>query len=272
MAPQDFKAFGKAVRRAVNLQDGARLASLMDASHAPAWASTVPISSWAPTACESFEDVAAAQAACAAHLAAGHAIEAYNALLPSVRQTCDPQRPGLIRILSFAPLLTPSASFPLAILFANPSPQVSAFTTLFRKEDDAWCVAPLHALVGNVRNAADAADRALIASGRKPERLENAGNQLMACFAAANRPGANPDKRKATLRIVNALFRIYFKLNTLRNCKYLIRVVEAKNFLPLSSFATGDVVTYRFFVGRLAVFDEDFVAADRDLSFAFRAW
>ena len=131
-------------------------------------------------------------------------------------------------------------------------------------------VAPLHAIITNTRLVAEKADEELTQKrGKKPEKLENAGNQLMSCFAAANRPQGNPDKRLATLRIVNDLFRIYFKLNTLRNCKYLIRVVEAKKFVPFEYFHAGDRVTYKFFVGRLAVFDENFVEADDHLTYAF---
>lgn len=153
--------------------------------------------------------------------------------------------------------------------YANLTPIVPLFVDYFRQEEETWVVAPLHAIVGNIRRVAELADEELKQKGKKPDKLENAGNQLMSCFAAANRPQGNPEKRLATLRIVNDLFRIYFKLNTLRNCKYLIRVVEAKKFVAFKLFAAGDRVTYKFFIGRLAVFDEDFVDADAHLTYAF---
>mmetsp|Transcript_14482 Transcript_14482/g.41239 ORF Transcript_14482/g.41239 Transcript_14482/m.41239 type:complete len:296 (-) Transcript_14482:59-946(-) len=127
-------------------------------------------------------------------------------------------------------------------------------------------------MVSNLRHCAELADSAIKAAGDervKPDKLENAGNHLMSCFSAANRPQGDPDKRLATLRIVNSLFRIYFKLNTLRNCKYLIRVVDAKKFVAFPHFQAGDRVTYKFFVGRLAVFDENFDEANDHLSYAF---
>ena len=132
---------------------------------------------------------------------------------------------------------------------------------VFRTEEETWVVPPLLMIVTNVRRVA-------FASG-STSTLESAGNVLMSCFAAANRPQGDPDKRLATLRIVNELFRIYFKLNTLRNCKYLIRVVEAKKFVAFHLFQAGERVTYKFFVGRLDVFDENFVDADEHLTYAF---
>lgn len=153
--------------------------------------------------------------------------------------------------------------------YASLVPIVPVFVDVFRKEEEAWLVSPLHSLVHNIRLVAEKADAELDQKGKKPEKLENAGNQLMSCFSAANRPGGSGEKRRATLRIVNELFRIYFRLNTLRNCKYLIRVVDAKNFVPFHQFPSADRVTYKFFVGRLSVFDENFVEADRHLTYAF---
>ena len=146
---------------------------------------------------------------------------------------------------------------------------VQPFIDLFRAEEETWVVNPLHGMVANIRIVAEVADEALKLKGERPEKLENAGNHLMSCFAAANRPQGNPDKRLATLRIVNSLFRIYFKLNTLRNCKYLVRVVDTKKFVAFSNFVAGDRVTYKYFVGRLAVFDENFEDAERHLTYAF---
>ncbi|WZN66280.1 enhanced ethylene response protein 5 [Chloropicon roscoffensis] len=178
---------------------------------------------------DSAAEVAASCAVCARHLLAGDPVQAYDRLALSVQP----------------------------------------FVDLFRTEEQTWVVPPLHAMADNVRLVACSADDAIRSRGGEPDRLENAGNHLMTFFSAANRPQGDPDKRLATLRVVNSLFRIYFALNTLRNCKYLVRVVDAKKFLSFESFACADRVTYKFFVGRLAVYEEDFECADSYLTYAF---
>lgn len=67
------------------------------------------------------------------------------------------------------------------------------------------------------------AEAELTKAGKKAERLNDAGAQLMKCFGAAQQGTNNKQKRLATLAIVNQLFKIYFKLNTLRLCKNVIK-------------------------------------------------
>ena len=147
---------------------------------------------------------------------------------------------------------------------------VQPMLELFREDEEAWLTEPLHALVDTLRFVAEGADAELEARGRKPNRLENAGNHLMTCFSAAHRAQGNRNKRLATLKVANCLFQVYFKLNTLRLCKNIIRAVEARNFVDFNAFPVGQRVTNRFFVGRLSVFDDRFLEADEQLSYAFR--
>ena len=69
----------------------------------------------------------------------------------------------------------------------------------------------------------------------------------------------NKDKKLAALDIVNVSIKAYFRLNTLRLCKNLTRTVESRQFAPWDAFPAAQRVTYRFYVGRLAVFDENYV-------------
>jgi hypothetical protein len=65
------------------------------------------------------------------------------------------------------------------------------------------------------------------------------------------------------------LFKIYFKLNTLHLCKNLIAAVNLPTFPPFESFPTSQRVTYSYYVGRLAVFDDDYARAEQNLAYAF---
>ena len=74
----------------------------------------------------------------------------------------------------------------------------------------------------------------------------------------------------AQLKIVNELFKIYFELNAMHLCKNLINAVNLQTFLPFEeSFPSSEKVTYHFYVGRLAVFDDDYEGASEHLKYAF---
>ena len=58
--------------------------------------------------------------------------------------------------------------------------------------------------------------------------------------------------------------KIYFRLNTLRLCKNLMRTVDSRQFAPFDAFPAAQRITYKFYVGRLAVFDENYVSWTED--------
>jgi 5-methylcytosine-specific restriction endonuclease McrA len=85
-------------------------------------------------------------------------------------------------------------------------------------------------------------------------------------------PGAplsvDGSKKVGVLYIVNQLFAMYFRLNTLRLCKNLLRPVESRNLHKTGNM--GDMVTYRYFVGRLNMFEDSYELAEENLSFALQ--
>ena len=79
------------------------------------------------------------------------------------------------------------------------------------------------------------------------------------------RDTGNREKKLAALDIIIVQFQVYFRLNTLRMCKSLINAVNSPQFLSFDSFPASQRVTYRFYVGRLAIFDEEYVRPMADL-------
>lgn len=69
------------------------------------------------------------------------------------------------------------------------------------------------------------------------------------------------------LALVNQLFKVYFRINKLHLCKPLIRAIESSPFKD--NFSLSQQITYRYFVGRKAMFDSDYKVADECLTFAF---
>mmetsp|Transcript_23184 Transcript_23184/g.54724 ORF Transcript_23184/g.54724 Transcript_23184/m.54724 type:complete len:409 (-) Transcript_23184:995-2221(-) len=85
-------------------------------------------------------------------------------------------------------------------------------------------------------------------------------------------PGAPFDnagsKQAGVLAIVNELFGMYFRLNILRLCKNLIRPVETKKLSEKGSMS--EMVTYRYYIGRLSMFEDDHPRAETNLEYALQ--
>ncbi|KAJ8733340.1 hypothetical protein PYW08_001638 [Mythimna loreyi] len=100
--------------------------------------------------------------------------------------------------------------------------------------------------------------------------LEKAAESLLACFrvcAADNRTTEAETKRLGMLTLVNQLLKVYFKINKLHLCKPLIRAIDSSTVKK--EFPLAQQITYKYFVGRKAMFDSDYRTADEFLSFAF---
>ncbi|XP_059823732.1 PCI domain-containing protein 2 isoform X3 [Hypanus sabinus] len=131
----------------------------------------------------------------------------------------------------------------------------------------------MYAVALDLRIFANNADQQLgkKGKGKMGDTLEKAAELLMSCFricASDNRAGIDDSKKWGMLFLVNQLFKIYFKINKLHLCKPLIRAIDSSNLKDEYSMAQR--VTYKYYVGRKAMFDSDFKQAEEYLSFAFR--
>ena len=66
-------------------------------------------------------------------------------------------------------------------------------------------------------------------------------------------------KRIAALDLVNQQMKVYFRLKTIRLSAALVSAVEGTRAMPFESFPASARVTYKYYTGRIAVFDENFV-------------
>ncbi|CAK0783973.1 hypothetical protein CVIRNUC_007176 [Coccomyxa viridis] len=143
------------------------------------------------------------------------------------------------------------------------------FLKLFREDKDAWLVPVMCGMVHNLRDVARQADAETRRSGKSSDALDNCGTLMQSCFRTALQATGNKEKKLALLEIINTLFKVYFQLNTLRLCKTLINAVASKQFLEFDMFPASQRVTYRYFTGRLNIFDEKYQEAVDDLTYAF---
>ena len=70
-------------------------------------------------------------------------------------------------------------------------------------------------------------------------------------------------KKQAIFAVTNVLFKVYFKLNTLQLCGKLINVVEGPGGIMdnLRLFPVSDVVMYKYYIGRLHMFEDRYEQA-----------
>ena len=170
----------------------------------------------------------------------------------------------------------------------------SSFHSVFSSSSGNWLVPTLHMFCRNTHKAAIASD--LEASQNKHNNNGNNNNNnnnnnkgkdtnanlqkavtlLQESYSKTSndrkefRPDAPLDeegsKKAGVLAIVNELFAIYFRLNTLRLCKNLLRPVESRKLHEQGSMS--EMVTYKYYVGRIFLFEDQYEAAEQNLEYA----
>lgn len=78
---------------------------------------------------------------------------------------------------------------------------------------------------------------------------------------------ASEPKRQAAVAIGCIMMKVYFLCNTINNCKNVIQTVDV-TLNMLGSAPAAHRVTFRYYTGRLAAYDEDFQKADEHLTYA----
>ncbi|KAM9319321.1 PCI domain-containing protein 2 isoform 4-T4 [Gastrophryne carolinensis] len=150
----------------------------------------------------------------------------------------------------------------------------TSFLKIFQAhKEENWALPIMYAITLDLRNFANNADQQLVKKGKGKvgDMLEKAAELLMSCFrvcASDTRASFDDSKKWGMLFLVNQLFKIYFKISKLHLCKPLIRAIDSSNFKD--EYAMSQRVTYKYYVGRKAMFDSDFKKAEEYLSFAFK--
>ncbi|KAK0149613.1 PCI domain-containing protein 2 [Merluccius polli] len=140
-------------------------------------------------------------------------------------------------------------------------------------KEENWALPLMFSVTLDLRIFANNAEQQLQQKGKgQPgDMLEKAAEQLMSCFrvcASDNRAGLDDSKKWGMLFLINQLFKIYFKINKLHLCKPLIRAIDSSNLK--NDYSMAQRVTYKYYVGRKAMFDSDFKPAEECLSFSFQ--
>ncbi|XP_071015668.1 PCI domain-containing protein 2 isoform X2 [Oncorhynchus clarkii lewisi] len=151
---------------------------------------------------------------------------------------------------------------------------VQSFLRAFQShKEENWALPVMFAVTLDLRIFANNAEQQLLRKGKGKlgDMLEKAAEQLMGCFrvcASDNRAGIDDSKKWGMLFLINQLFKIYFKINKLHLCKPLIRAIDSSNLKD--DYSMAQRVTYKYYVGRKAMFDSDYKPAEEYLSFSFQ--
>ncbi|CEI99550.1 hypothetical protein RMCBS344292_13636 [Rhizopus microsporus] len=84
----------------------------------------------------------------------------------------------------------------------------------------------------------------------------------------ADRSPIGTSKRQGIFRVTNMAFKVYFKLNTTRLCQTFMSNIETGG-VDLSLYPISDQVTYKYYLGRYALYDIRLQQAYDHLQFAF---
>ncbi|XP_011151346.1 PCI domain-containing protein 2 [Harpegnathos saltator] len=139
------------------------------------------------------------------------------------------------------------------------------------QKEENWMLPVMNVMCLELRLSAISVENSKSNKNLKPgEVLEKCAESLMACFrvcAADSRSSEEDTKRWGMLALINQLLKVYFRINKLHLCKPLIRAIESSSYKD--HFALAQQITYKFFVGRKAMFDSDYKVADKYLTYAF---
>jgi len=169
----------------------------------------------------------------------------------------------------------------LARTYESQSSVHSALNHALGSSKGNWLIPALHVVCRNTHRAAALADDYVNRStGNRNDhaRLQNAVTLLQASYSKTlndrvelrpNEPFSEEGSKKAgVLYIVNQLFSMYFRLNTLRLCKNLLKPVETRRIHESGNM--GEMVTYRYYVGRLNMFEDQYDLAEQNFDYALR--
>lgn len=186
-------------------------------------------------------------------------------------------RSELIQFFGF-----PNLSFPFDIKFPfldlNYSEAFKYQTALIQSvvkllkvcKEENWPLPIMYAVCLDLRLLAMKCEK-IIGVSKPGEILEKAAESLMICFrvcAADSRSSDEDTKRHGMMNLVNQMLKVYFKINKLHLCKPLIRAIESSAYKD--QFPLHEQVTYKYFIGRKAMYDSDYKSANEFLGFAFR--
>lgn len=157
----------------------------------------------------------------------------------------------------------------------------SRASTFFSLPDTTWFVPTLRFFASSLVSLATSVDQRTDPT-RKRKTTDAAGRLSKSAGMAGNdrSPASGPEtKRIAVLMLANLSFKAYFSLNNTRLCETVLGSVEnavklnraanARDQTGEACYSQADRVTYRYYLGRLRLFQHHIRSASTHLRWAF---
>lgn len=131
-----------------------------------------------------------------------------------------------------------------------------------------WMLPVMYTSCTDLRMVAEKAD---VASEGTGAFVERASAGWIACFKVCvediETPLAN-SKLVGLLTPANLLLKMYFKMRKFYICNTIIKLIEP--VITRGPFLITDLVTFRFYIGRMALLEGDFHKANKNLTYSYR--
>ena len=125
-----------------------------------------------------------------------------------------------------------------------------------------WFLPIINVVCRHLRLVSYSADAVLEQRGEKAKHMIDTQDVLRRYLQkmVIDRAPQHQSKKMGCLFIIVHLFKLYFKLNNLKLCTFLIKMV--KQLPALDQYPKAQVIAYKYYLGRLNVFEEKYDEAE----------
>ena len=177
-----------------------------------------------------------------------------------------------IALLSLRALSAAEQDRSYVVAFKFESEAADAFFELVNNDKDSnWWLPALNSLSRSLRLISYHADAEREGKGEKHKHMVEAQDIIKRFFQRmiTDRAALSVSKKMGCLFLIVHLFKIYFRINKLRLCSNLVTVVNNPNFPKLDVFPKAQTVAFKYYLGRLNIFEEHYDKAEQCLDYAF---
>ncbi|XP_045783743.1 PCI domain-containing protein 2 homolog [Maniola jurtina] len=148
---------------------------------------------------------------------------------------------------------------------------IKATLMLLNLTEQNWCLPLLHTVCLELRLLAEKTEASLKQS--HGHVLEMCSEVILSCFkiCAADPKSDEQTKKLAMLYLAIQLFKVYFRLNKIHLHEPLAKAIHDTGYELWEKFPLKQKITYKYFLGRIAMFSLKNRLADELLSYVFDA-
>jgi hypothetical protein len=135
-------------------------------------------------------------------------------------------------------------------------------------DQSGWLLPIVYEVNSDLQRLSSVVDNKLIIKGEKAENLEKAARTMNRAFSlcATDRFSNLEESRKwGVYRIVNLLFKTYFKLSSTNLCSNILKSLQSADLPQLNLYPKPVQITFRYYLGVLSFFNEKFEEATENL-------